>query len=164
MKKLFALTFASALLLPFLLCSCARVPPAETVKTALRLPLEAEFACGETRMRVYIAEESWKIGFSAPEAFEGLELRGGGTGNGCELSLDGFVRAVGVYAFPVAGLLVDAVYAANGKGKTKAERDGICEYTIDETDIMVYYDTESGNITAINAERDGKAFEYRVIR
>ncbi|MBP5156199.1 MAG: hypothetical protein J6252_06440 [Clostridia bacterium] len=134
------------------------------MKKALCLPLEADFACGGTGMRAVIGEETWKISFYAPEACAGLELRGGRGGDGCELSLDGFVRAAGVDAFPVAKLLVSAVYAANGKGKTLAERDGMCEYTIDETDIMVYYDTESGNITAINAERDGKTFEYRVIR
>lgn len=153
-----------AFAMAFALCSCVKTPPAETVKKALCLPLEADFACGGTGMHAVIDEESWKISFYAPEAFSGLELRGGRGCDGCELSLDGFVRAAGVEAFPAAKRLVSAIYAANGKGKTMAERDGMCEYTIDETVIMVYYDTESGTITAINAEQNGKTFEYRVIR
>ena len=160
MKRFTALLFAFA----FVLCSCAHEPPAITVKRALALPFEAEIACGETVMHACVGEETWKVSFSAPEALCGLKLRGESGASECEVSLDGFVRAAGAESFPVAQLLVNAVYAANGKGETKAEREGICAYTIDETAVMVYYDTESGTVTAVSAEKNGKEFEYRVIR
>ncbi len=41
--------------------------------------------------------------------------------------------------------------------------DGFYKYSIDETEILVYYDTENGSITGLTAKERGMRYDFTVV-
>lgn len=149
------------LIFPLLLCGCAGISPDETVKNALSAPVKLCVECGGARMEALYSDESRYIVFTAPEELAGLKLEFDGRESGA---------VCGEYSlrcekgdFPVFDCLEAALDAVNGRGVPTSERAGICEYALDENDIMVYYDEETGLVTEIITKGAAGRFEYRVL-
>ena len=157
MKKISALFIALCLLF----CSCGAVPPGETVKNALLLPATISVTCGNSAFSAYVHSEGFEVEYTAPRALEGVELRGGPAG--VFVAADGYSREVGEKVFPAAEGFVKAVRAISDAEKPDEESAGFCRYAIDEMQIMVYYDLDSGLITNILTEDETARTEYGVV-
>lgn len=160
MKKRFILIFSALLAVSGTLSSCARKTPSEKVREALTMPTVVTAECGGAAIKASVNADTYEVTFLAPEGANGVTVKN--NGGGATATLNGFARDADIELFPAAEAMVKAIRAANSEQALLSERNGCCEYGIDEIKIMVYYDEKSGLVTEIETEEAGRRFSYRV--
>ena len=81
----------------------------------------------------------------------------------CEKESGAVFNALTGTAFPAQELLARAVNAVSGAKGASGSGEGFYKYSIDETEILVYYDTESGSITSLTAKERGTRYDFTVV-
>ena len=153
----FAAFFAASM---FLFSGCGLTTPGEKVRSALAFPLEIAAVSNGASFVMRAEEDGFTAEFSAPDGMKGLRIISRPDGLAAEEG--GFARDCGKAGFPIAENLYRALKTAQAD-VPDAESDGRCDYSIDETAITVYYDSDSGIVTDINTEEAGVRFEYRIL-
>ena len=156
MKKLSVLFTVICLIL----CGCSLKTPHEKVAEAIAIPINITFEVNSGVWNAVITADGYTAVLLDGDTAE-LTLKSGANGTTAEAG--GFTREVDGAMFPAVQRFIKAVRAANNAEALTAESEGLCEYAIDEMQIMVYYDSDSGLITNIGTEDRLWRFDYRVI-
>lgn len=152
--------FVFAALIAVILVSCSQ---SYSPKASLVLPLKltAKTAGSDSAFTAEMTETECRITFSGSEALSKTELLITPEGN--YATDGGFTRSVPNGIFPPQEMLVRALKLLNAHEASGVERENGIKYTIDETEIMVYYDKTTGVLTGIETEENGRRFKFTVL-
>lgn len=143
-----------------LLCACGNEA---AIRGRLSLPLRITL-CEKESGAVFNAEigaEQSSFDFLSPERVKDLSLSV--SGSGVTAVCGESTRTLKSGAFPAQELLARAVNAVSGANGASGSGEGFYKYSIDETEILVYYDTENGSITGLTAKERGVRYDFTVV-
>lgn len=150
----------AAVLLSVILVSCSE-SYSPKAKLALPLKITAKTAGSDSAFTAEITEAECRITFSGSEALSKTELLITPEGN--KATDGGFTRSVPNGIFPPQETLIRALKLLNSSEANGVESENGIKYTIDETEIMVYYDKTTGVLTGIETEENGRRFKFTVL-
>ncbi len=157
MKKSFFL-FSLAICLVFSACESEYNP-----KALISLPLKitARLEGADSLFSVEMQEGGCDISFDKSHSLAGTTIHI--SENESFAKSGDFEREIKSGTFPAQEALIRAIFALD-----KSEEKGISiengrKYTIDETVIMVYYDKDSKQLTAIKTEENGRRFDFIIV-
>lgn len=155
-----SLILLAVLLQMLLLCTCGKEAD---IRGKLALPVRMTLCEKESGavFNALIGSDRSEFDFLSPSGIKGVSLVITGTSAkaGCGES----TRTLPGTAFPAQELLARAVNAVSGAKGAAGSGEGFYKYSIDETEILVYYDTESGSITSLTAKERGTRYDFTVV-
>lgn len=144
-----------------LFCGCDN---ASDISARFVLPIKITAVAdgSNAEFTAYIQENESKITFAEGHTLSGTVLRFSDNGNTAEIGTT-LKREIKSGVFPAQEALINL-----SKRLAKNDKKGVVIkntvlYTIDETEIMVYYDKNSGSVTRIETEEGGKHFGFTVV-
>ena len=142
-----------------LLCGCtAKYEPKD--KFALPIKINAKLDGSDTLFTADIRSDGSDFCFDEGK-LKGLTLHFRENGNTIESG--DFTRDVKAGIFPAQEAFARAVQLLATCENNGVQQENGMKYTIDETEIMVYYDKDTGLITGIGTEESGRRFDFVII-
>lgn len=150
----------AAVLFAVILISCSE---SYSPKDRLALPLKitAKTAGSDSAFTAEMTVSECRITFSGSEALSKTELLISPDGN--TATDGGFTRSVPEGIFPPQEMLFRALKLLDSSETGGIESENGIKYTIDETEIMVYYDKTTGVLTGIETEESGRRFKFSIL-
>ena len=115
-----------------------------------------------TEFIVYIQEDQATVFFEEGHALSGTVLHFSESGNVAEIGTT-LKCDIKKGIFPAQESLIKAVSMLSSTEQIGVPKGNAISYTIDETEIIVYYDKNSDSITRIETEEGGKRFGFTVV-
>ena len=157
MKKIIAFLFVCTILF-FVSCD-SYTDPKDTIVFPLKVT--AKLNGSDDIFTADIFEGGCDVTFDSSHPFSSIELKLRDDGN--TATSGDFNRTVANGTFPVQEALVKAFRSLEKTEILGTETENGIKYTIDEMNIMVYYDKSAKLITGIETEEGGRRFDFTVI-
>ncbi len=141
-----------------LLISCSKEQ--NNPNFSIPLKISAKLSGTDVVFTANISEKSCDIVFEEPDELKNVILQFQEDVNIAKVG--DFSREIKKNTFPAQESLINALRKIASCAEFTAWEGGI-KYTIDETDIMVYYDRDNGAINRIETEESGRRFCFDVI-
>ncbi len=149
------------IMLCFLFCGCEN---GADISKRFTLPIKLTVipdGCN-AGFTAYITENGSTVVFEEGHTLSSTELWFSESGNTAKIG-NTLTREIKKGIFPAQESLINAVnLLARTDKKGVADKNAV-RYTIDETEIMVYYDKNSDSVTGIETEESGRCFGFTVV-
>ncbi len=142
------------------LCSCADAN-APDISISIPVKIMARLENDETVFKAEISEGSSRITFDEKFMADGLELIfSDGKGRA---TIGKYSREIDPKMFPAQEVFCRAIRIIASENSERSDIENGKKYSLDETVILVYYDTESKSITRIVTEERGRRFDFVIV-
>lgn len=138
-----------------LLFSCGKGAFENSIAVSLPICVTASLQGSDASFTAEITHECAVVSFEPSHTLAGTVLTISPDGNSVSVG-DVLSRKVKKGIFPAQEALTKAYSALAKLEKIESDK----KYTIDEMDIIVYYDKDSEQITAIETEENGRGFYF----
>ncbi len=137
----------------------AKYEPGESF--TLPMKITARLDNSDALFTADVRADGCDITFDEEHVLSGLTLRFREDGN--TAGTGDFIRDVAVGTFPAQESFAKAIKLLSACEENGIETENGMKYTIDENEIMVYYDKDTGLITGIGTEESGRSFDFVII-